>query len=122
MLSALSAQMYLIMYLLLFISGIVLRYKKPHVQRPYKVPLKKNVGMWICCLVGIIAALFALICSFVSPSAVLKIEHVYNYGPLLISGLVISCLIPLVLYSLRKPHWKIKVLSDIREDIHKSMH
>ena len=42
----LTAHLYQLMYILMFISAIVLRYKKPNVVRAYKIPFK-NVGMWV---------------------------------------------------------------------------
>lgn len=120
-LSALSAQMYLIMYILLLISGIVLRYKKPRVHRPYQVP-GGVVGMWIVCTVGILASLFALSVSFFPPTFQYSIPNVLSYESLIVIGIIISCLIPIIVYSLRKPHWQREVLTEIRQEIHKSTH
>jgi len=120
-LSALSAQMYLMMYILLFISGIVLRYRKPKVHRMYKVPFK-NVGMWVISVVGIFACLFALVISLAPPTAVFVIESIPKYEAFLITGLIVSAAIPLIIHALRKPHWEMKVLSEIREEIHRSTH
>jgi amino acid transporter len=44
-LTALTAQLYLIMYLIMFLAAIVLRYKRPDTPRPYKIP-GGNFGMW----------------------------------------------------------------------------
>ncbi len=120
LLSALSAQMYLLMYILLFISGIVLRYKHPRVQRPYKVPFN-NIGMWVICLVGICSALLAFSISFIPPLAVFRAD-IIRYETLILVGFAINSTIPLVIYALRKPHWKIEVLDEIRKEIHKSTH
>lgn len=114
-LSALSSQMYLFMYILMLISGVVLRYRKPHVIRPYKLP-GKNIGIWICALFGISTSLFAIIISFVPPGY-FKVGSVIKYEALLIGGIVISIAIPLVIYACRKEHWKSIVLKEIREEI-----
>ncbi|MCH9626428.1 MAG: Glutamate/gamma-aminobutyrate antiporter [Chlamydiales bacterium] len=120
LLSALSAQMYLVMYLLLFIAGIVLRYTRPHVHRAYRVPLK-NVGMWIICIVGIGSALFALTISFLPPLSVFTAD-LTRYETLIFVGFAVNLAVPLTLYALRKPHWQLEVLEEIREEIHKSTH
>lgn len=120
LLSALSAQGYLLMYILLFISGIVLRYRQPNVHRVYRIPFK-NVGIWVISLIGITGALFALSISFVPPLAVFTID-VTKYETFIIIGFIINCAIPLILFSVRKPHWQIKVLKEIREDIHRQTH
>lgn len=120
-LSALSAQMYLLMYLLLLISGLVLHYRKPHVPRPYKVP-GGGKGLWVVCLVGVAACLFALVVSFIPPTFQYVINSISSYEYLLVGGILISCLIPITIYAFKKPHWKLEVLTQIREEIHKSTH
>ncbi|MFN0065822.1 MAG: amino acid permease [Chlamydiales bacterium] len=120
-LSALAAQMYLIMYVFLLIAAIVLRYKKPNVKRAYQVPGGK-VGIWIVSCVGILSSLFALIVSFIPPTFRYAIHSIFTYEMLLISSLIVSCLIPLVIYAFRKPEWKLEVLTEIRKEIHKSIH
>lgn len=119
-LSALAAQMYLMMYIFLFIAGLVLRYKKPAVPRPYQVPFK-NGGMWVAVIVGILACLFALTVSFIPPFA-FKIKSVFQYELVLITGFVVSVALPLIIFAFRKPHWTAIVLEEIREEIKKSTH
>lgn len=120
LLSALSAQMYLLMYILLFISGLVLRYKKPNVPRPYRVPFK-NVGIWVASTLGIASCLFAFGVSFIPPTG-FEIGSVTVYETILITAIVVSCLIPFVIHALRKEGWKKEVLSEIRHEIHRSTH
>ncbi|MFZ0565522.1 MAG: amino acid permease [Chlamydiales bacterium] len=120
-LSALSAQMYLLMYILLFISAVVLRYRKPNVHRIYKIPFK-NVGIWVISVIGLLSCLFALSVSLIPPIVAFKIENIVSYETLLSTGLIICIAIPLIIYALRKPHWKIDVLEEIREEIHRSTH
>ncbi|MCC5831745.1 MAG: amino acid permease [Chlamydiales bacterium] len=119
LLSALSAQMYLLMYILLFVSGIVLRYRHPNVHRAYRVPFK-NFGIWTTGIVGIGSAFFALFFSFAPPVKFFRLD-ILPFETLIIAGFIINCAIPLIIYSLRKPHWKLKVLKEIREEIHDSI-
>lgn len=120
LLSALSAQMYLLMYLLLFLSGIILKYKKEYVKREYQVPFKKK-GMWVVSCVGILACLFALTVSFIPPFAMLTKGEIFRFEALLVVGFLISFFIPIGIYALRKPSWQIDVLQEIREEIHKNV-
>ncbi len=120
-LSALSAQMYLIMYVILLISAIVLRYRKPNVVRAYAIPGGKT-GVWIICSLGIFASTFALLVSFLPPTFQYAIQSIPSYEVLIVGGILISCLIPVTLYALRKPHWQLEVLTEIREEIHRSTH
>ena len=102
-LSALSAQMYLVMYFLMFISAIRLRYTKPHIPRAYKIP-HPHKGIWFVACVGILSSLFAIIITFYPPSQ-LHVGNLYFYEGFLIIGLLIMIAIPLIIYQFRKPHW-----------------
>lgn len=119
-LSAISAQMYILMYIILFITGVVLRYKRPEVHRAYRIPFK-NVGIWIVTIVGLLACLFALVLSFFPPLE-FEVGNIVVFELILFIGLGLSIALPLVIYALRKPHWKVEVLAEIREEIHKSIH
>lgn len=104
-LSALSAQMYLVMYVFMFIAGIRLRYTRPHVPRAYRIP-HPHKGMWLVASIGLLASLFAFFISFVPP-AQLHIGNIYFYESFLIGGLAIMIAIPLIIYACRKPSWMI---------------
>ncbi|MGE5196342.1 MAG: amino acid permease [Anaerolineae bacterium] len=104
-LSAMSAHTYLVMYILMFISAIRLRYIKPHVPRTYQVPLaNRHRGMWIFACMGILASVFAILLAFVPPSQI-HIGNIFFYEGFLIIGFLITCAIPLIIYQFRKPSW-----------------
>lgn len=46
LLSALTIGLYLVMYMMMYASGIKLRYTQPDLKRSYKVPGGK-MGMWL---------------------------------------------------------------------------
>ena len=102
-LTILSAQSYLIMYLVMFMAAIALRYIKPKVKRVYKVPFG-NVGMWLCGIFGILACLFAISLGFVPPSD-LEVGSTTFYKLFLAGGLLFMCLIPFCIYHFKKPSW-----------------
>jgi putative glutamate/gamma-aminobutyrate antiporter len=102
-LTALSAQSYLIMYILMFISAIRLRYTKPHVPRVYKIPFPHH-GIWLASVLGISASLFAIILGFIPPTQ-LQIGNTTFYVSFLIIGLAIMCGLPLLFYQMKKPDW-----------------
>lgn len=104
LLSVLTVQLYLIMYILLYSAAIKLRYSKPNVQRAYKIP-GGNLGMWIVAGVGILGALFAIFIGFFPP-AQLKSESILFYGLFLAVGILVMCGVPLVIYQFRKPNWQ----------------
>jgi putative glutamate/gamma-aminobutyrate antiporter len=99
----LTAQLYLVMYFLLFISGIVLRYKRKDVIRKYKIPFG-NVGMWVAGSFGAIGSLFAMSFGFIAPK---DFEKPYFFSSFLIIGMAIFFIIPFIIHKMRKPSWHI---------------
>ncbi len=100
LLTALSAQLYLIMYVFLFLSGIVLRYRQPDVKRAFRVP-GGNYGMWIVAGIGCLASLFGIFIGFLPPSQ-LDMGSYSNYLAFLLIGITIFCAAPFIMYSFRK--------------------
>jgi glutamate:GABA antiporter len=101
----LTTTLYATMYILLFAAGIRLRYKSPDTPRAYRVPGKNNSGMWILGVMGIITMLFVIVLSFFPPSN-LKIASPLFYTLFQICGLTFFFVIPLIIFSRRKPEWK----------------
>ncbi len=105
-LSALTVQLYLVMYLLMFISAIKLKYTRAYVHRTFKVP-GGNIGMWIVAGVGILASIFAFTVGFIPPVSI-SASGLVIYRAFLGVGILIMCGAPLVIYHFRKPSWKPK--------------
>ena len=101
---AMAAQLYMIMYILLFISAIRLRITKPNVERAYRVP-GGMIGMCIVSGLGMLSALFAMSISFFPPSQ-LATGDLWFYELILIGGSFLFCAIPLLIYWKRKSSWK----------------
>ncbi len=102
-LAALTGQLYLLMYVLLFISAIRLRYSRPKVARTFKVP-GGNLGMWLVAGVAILAAVFSMAIAYVPP-AQLETGNVVFYEAFLVAGVLAVCAIPLLIYQFRRPSW-----------------
>ena len=107
--SALTAQLYMIMYLFMFAAAIKLRYSKPDQPRPYRVPGGK-AGMWIVSGIAFLTALFAIIVGFIPTPGVRAAgtEHVILYVGFLFFGSLFFMAVPVVLYHIyerrhRKP-------------------
>ena len=62
-LTAMNAQLYLIMYIMMFLAALVLRIKKPEVERPFKIGGGK-FGLYFVVGIAVIGALFTLIIGF----------------------------------------------------------
>ena len=119
-LSAWSAQMYLFVYLLMFPAAIILRYRKPHVHRAYRVPYGQ-VGIWIVGLVGIASCLFVFFISFFPPEQI-EVGNILHYEILMITGILIIIALPFVIYACRKPHWILEAREEMRLEIRRSTH
>lgn len=100
---ALASLLYMLMYILMLISGLVLRYTHPDTLRPYKIPFG-NIGIWTISLLGLIGSTFGFFISFFPPS------H-FDTGSLvvlelfLVGAALIFCIAPLIIFSIRKSNW-----------------
>jgi len=103
LLTALTAILYLIMYIMLFITAIRLRYTQPNVPRAYKVP-GGNIGMWIVSGIGILGAIFAMTVGFFPPSQ-LKMGSPTFYVTFLVVGIVIFLGAPIIINLCKRPEW-----------------
>lgn len=99
-LSAMTAQLALLVYLFMFTAVIYLRYKFPDKPRAFKIPGGK-VGVCIVAITGILTCLFAIALGFLPPSQI-NVGSVWHYEFILISGIVILCLPPFIFYAYRK--------------------
>lgn len=101
---ALSSILYMIMYVLLFITAIRLRKKFPHIERAYQVPGGMK-GLLIVSILGMIGSLLGFVLGFLPPSH-LQTGSLLHYESFLIGGALLFCIAPLLIYQCRKPHWK----------------
>ncbi|MFH2101108.1 MAG: amino acid permease [Candidatus Micrarchaeota archaeon] len=102
-LTALTAQLYLIMYVLLFLAALKLRYSRPEVPRAYRIPFGK-LGMWVVAGVGSLAALSGIFIGFFPPSQ-LQTGNIIFYESFLVVGILLVVSAPLVIHHFRKPEW-----------------
>ncbi len=93
MINTLAAQLYLIMYFILFLALIKLRYSQPNVLRTYQIPGGK-FGVWLVGGLGAITCLLALFIGFAKPSDIIFEHTAEQYAILLLSGIVLCCLPP----------------------------
>lgn len=103
-LTDLTAIIYLIMYVIMFLAAIKLRESRPDVPRPYSVP-GGRFGMWFFAGLGILACFSAIFLGFIPP-AQLPMGSLMFYESFLLIGTVIIVAFPFVIFRLRKPSWK----------------
>jgi amino acid transporter len=101
---AFSTQSLLLMYILMFVAAVVLRYKFPAVTRSYKVPFG-NVGMIVVCIIGILVCLACYFVGFIPPGE-LHIDNMFLYVTVMIIGNLLSVIFPFIMCMFSKPHWK----------------
>lgn len=94
LLTALAAQLYMLMYLLMFAAAIKLRLSAPEQPRGFRVP-GGMAGLLLVAGVGMFGTLVTLAVSFIPPEGI-NIGSVSRYEFTLISGLILMCLPPFV--------------------------
>ena len=99
--STITTQVYLIVYLLMFVAAMRLRKTQPDHPRGYRVP-----ALHLLCTVGLLASIAALAIGFVPPSQ-FGGGSVWSYVGIIGGGLVIlGLLIPWAFLKFRKPGWR----------------
>jgi amino acid transporter len=99
--TAMATQVYLIMYVLMFIAAVRLRRAQPDHPRGYRAPALTQL-----CVVGGLSSVIAFLIGFVSPSQLGHMSPLV-YAALIAAGiLVLGVLPPLLLHRFRKPAWK----------------
>ncbi|KGP63605.1 transporter [Legionella norrlandica] len=92
MLSDLSAQMALLVYIMMFSAAIKLRYSRPYHPRGYTIP-GGNLVMSLISGIGILCCISAMIVGFIPPSQI-PIGNVFFFESFLIGGLILFVFIP----------------------------
>ena len=99
--AALATEVYLIMYVLMFVAAANLRRRQPDHARGYRAPALVSI-----CVVGSVSSVAAALIGLVPPS---QLGHAnvpaYVLG-LLTAVLVVGVLPPVLLHRLRRPSWK----------------
>lgn len=99
--SVITTQVYLIMYLLMFVAAVRLRRKEPDHPRGYRAPML--VGL---CGIGFAASLAALLVGFIPPSQ-FGSGNAGGYIAIVGGGaLGLGLVVPYLFYRFRKPSWR----------------
>jgi glutamate:GABA antiporter len=100
-LSVMTTQIYLVMYLLMFIAARNLRRDQPEVERGYTAPM-----LGVLCIAGFVASAAAIVIGFVPPSQ-FESGNAAAYIALILAGTgLIGLLPPYLFLRARKPSWK----------------
>jgi len=99
-LSAMTTQVYLIMYVLMFISVIKLRRTQPDVKRGYRCP-----ALWFIAGTGLVSSVACFLIGLIPPSQFGNNSPALYAGLMLVGTFVIGLAIPLLFLWRRKPDW-----------------
>lgn len=94
LLTALAAQLYMLMYLLMFLAAIMLRMKAPQQERAFRIP-GGMLGLLAVAGLGLMGVLTTLGVSFMPPEGI-EIGSVARYEMTLVIGLILMTIPPLV--------------------------
>ncbi len=104
-LMAMAANLYMLMYILMFIAAIRLRYKHPNVFRAYRLGKKGNRLMWIVASIGAMGSLFSMTVGILPPSQ-LDTGSVSYYELTMLAGMAVFCIIPNLIFNAKKASWR----------------
>jgi amino acid transporter len=87
LLTALSTELYMLMYILLLLASLRLRYKYPNQAGAFLIPGKK-LGLWLVSLLGIVGCSITLLVGFLPPVGI-NMNMGINYSTLFSLGIIV---------------------------------
>lgn len=100
LLQAMTAMLYLTMYVILFTAAVRLRKRRPDVPRTFRVP-----AIRLFATLGILAAVSAILIALIPP-AQFGNEPVVQYAALLLAGAIVLGASGQLVFQFRKPGWR----------------
>ena len=91
LLTDLSTQLYMFMYVLMFIAALVLKHRPHHVSRATFLIPGKKLGGWITCLLGLLGCTLTIIVGFFPPAS-LNVGGAAHYEIVFTTGLIVMSL------------------------------
>lgn len=110
LLTAMSTQIYIVMYLFLFFTGLYLRYKYTNQLNSFIIPGGK-MGIWITCILGLIGCMITLIVGFIPPGGI-NVGTLLHYEIIFCAGIGISLAPVFIFYFYKDRTAILETLSD----------
>ncbi|HEB70631.1 MAG TPA: amino acid permease [Desulfobulbus sp.] len=101
-LTDIAVLLYAVMYCLMFISAIRLRYTRPGVHRAYRVP-GGNFGMWVVAGTGLLTMVSCFVIGFIPYG--IGTFSVGWYETAMAASVIVMTLIPFVILKFKRPEW-----------------
>ncbi len=107
-LTAMTAQVIIVMYVLMFSALIRLRYSQPEVDRSYRLPGGKP-GAWLICGAGIFGCAFAFVAGFFPPGDwdTWDTGQKITYYAIVIGGFILLTLPPFFARIVKRDGWPV---------------
>ena len=103
-LTIISAQIYLVMYALMFISLIRLRFTQPRVDRPFRIP-GGIIGVFLVGGIGLAGCLLGIVFGFFPPAQADISMPAHILLPLVTIGFALTIILPFIFFQCRRPEW-----------------
>src|SRR5579885_2036972 len=95
LLTALTTQLYMLMYVIMFLNGLRLRTKMNYTSQTFVIPGRKIVS-WLVCILGLIGCTITLIVGFIPPNNI-NIGSSFYYEVLFCTGMTVM-LLPILFF------------------------
>lgn len=95
--TALSTELYMLMYVLMFIAAIRLKRKFKSLPRPFAIP-GKQIGYYLTCVLGLFGCLITLTVGFFPPQESLEFGSSTHFRLVFTSGIILMLLPAFLLY------------------------
>jgi len=99
--TSLSTELYVIMYVLMFIAAIRLKSKYAVRSRPFSIP-GGRLGYYLTCILGLFGCIISFIVGFFPPENTIDLGGVAHFRFIFMAGMAVMLLPALLLYGYRK--------------------
>jgi amino acid transporter len=96
----LSTELYILMYVLMFLAALRIKTKFNTLNRPFTIPGGKS-GYYLTCILGLIGCIITLIVGFIPPEQMMDLGEATHFRRIFSLGIVVM-LIPAFLVYIRK--------------------
>ena len=100
-LQTITVELYMLMYILMFLSGWRLRRKQPDVKRAFRAP-----ALPVFAAMGLVAAVSAISIGFIPPAQLGAETTPTTYALTILVGILVLAVPPQIIYRFRRAQWK----------------
>lgn len=109
--TALSTELYMMMYVLMFISAWKLKSKFAQLARPFSIPGGKS-GYYLTCMLGLFGCAITLLVGFIPPEESMDVGGSGHFRLVFSSGIILMLLPAFLIYLRKRYITRIKALNN----------